>query len=51
VDLASVPEHIRGYGHVRRAHLTTAKTRESVLLAQFRSPQSAPAPIVIKMAV
>ena len=51
VDLAAVPEHIRGYGHVRRAHLTTAKARESALLAQFRSPRPAPAPVAIKMAV
>jgi len=51
VDLASVPEHIRGYGHVRRAHLTTAKARESALLAQFRSPQAPPEPVAIRMAV
>ena len=51
VDLASVPEYIRGYGHVRQAHVKTAKTRESVLLAQFRSPLPAPAPVAIKMAV
>jgi len=51
IDLASVPEHIRGYGHVKEAHLKTAKARESALLAQFRSPQPAPAPVAIKMAV
>jgi indolepyruvate ferredoxin oxidoreductase len=51
VDLASVPEHIRGFGHVRRAHMATAKSRESVLLAQFRSPLPAPAPVAIKLAV
>jgi indolepyruvate ferredoxin oxidoreductase len=51
VDLASVPEYIRGYGHVRLAHLKTAKAREAVLLAQFRSPLPAPAPVAIKMAV
>ncbi len=51
VDLASVPEYIRGYGHVKEAHLKTAKAREAVLLAQFRSPLPAPAPVPIKMAV
>jgi indolepyruvate ferredoxin oxidoreductase len=51
IDLASVPEHIRGYGHVRAAHLKTAKTREAALLAQFRSPRPAPAPVAIKIAV
>jgi indolepyruvate ferredoxin oxidoreductase len=49
VDLASVPEHIRGYGHVRAAHMKTAKTREAALLAQFRSPRPAPAPVVVKL--
>jgi len=47
VDLASVPEHIRGYGHVKEAHLKTAKAREAVLLTQFRSPLPAPAPVPI----
>jgi indolepyruvate ferredoxin oxidoreductase len=51
VDLASVPEHIRGYGHVRAAHLKTAKAREAALLAQFRSPRPAPAPVAVKIAV
>jgi len=51
VDLACVPEYIRGYGHVKEAHLKTAKAREAVLLAQFRSPLPAPAPVPIKMAV
>ena len=50
VELASVPEHIRGYGHVKEAHLKTAKTREAALLAQFRSPLPAPAPVAIRMA-
>jgi indolepyruvate ferredoxin oxidoreductase len=42
-----VPEHIRGYGHVKEAHLKTAKAREAVLLTQFRSPLPAPAPVPI----
>ena len=50
VELASVPEHIRGYGHVKEAHLKTAKTREAALLAAFRSPQGAPKPSVVKVA-
>jgi indolepyruvate ferredoxin oxidoreductase len=49
VDLASIPEYIRGYGHVKAAHLKTAKTREGVLLATFRSAQPAPKPTVVKM--
>jgi indolepyruvate ferredoxin oxidoreductase len=38
VDIARVPEHIRGYGHVKHAHLATAKAREAELLAQWRNP-------------
>jgi indolepyruvate ferredoxin oxidoreductase len=49
VELASVPEHIRGYGHVKHAHLTTAKKREAVLLAAFRSSEPAPKPTVVKI--
>ena len=50
VELASVPEHIRGYGHVKEAHLRTAKTREAALLAAFRSPETAPKPTVVRIA-
>ena len=49
VELASVPEYIRGYGHVKHAHLLPAKKREGVLLDTFRSSQPAPKPTVIKM--
>ncbi|MCE7878138.1 MAG: indolepyruvate ferredoxin oxidoreductase family protein, partial [Betaproteobacteria bacterium PRO3] len=45
VDLASVPEHIRGYGHVKLAHVKDAKARETVLLGEFRAAQ-APSPSV-----
>jgi indolepyruvate ferredoxin oxidoreductase len=51
VELASIPEHIRGYGHVKEAHLKTAKTREAALLAAFRAPTAAPKPAVIKVVV
>ncbi|MEO6264691.1 MAG: indolepyruvate ferredoxin oxidoreductase family protein [Luteimonas sp.] len=37
-EIASIPEHIRGYGHVKQAHLHTAKQRETELLAQWRNP-------------
>jgi indolepyruvate ferredoxin oxidoreductase len=42
VALASVPERIRGFGHVKDAHLKTAKAREAELLAQYRAPTPAP---------
>ncbi|MFQ5468404.1 MAG: DUF6537 domain-containing protein, partial [Kiloniellaceae bacterium] len=38
VELASIPEHIRGYGHIKERHMTEAKARESELLAAFRQP-------------
>ena len=37
VALASIPEQIRGYGHVKDAHLAEAKKREAELLAAFRA--------------
>jgi indolepyruvate ferredoxin oxidoreductase len=37
VALASIPEHIRGYGHVKERHLEDAKAREAQLLARFRA--------------
>jgi indolepyruvate ferredoxin oxidoreductase len=49
VELASIPEHIRGYGHVKEAHIRTAKSRELALLAAFRSPERATPPAVVRM--
>ncbi|WNH54152.1 indolepyruvate ferredoxin oxidoreductase family protein [Stenotrophomonas oahuensis] len=40
VEIASIPEHIRGYGHVKEAHLHAAKAREAALLAQWRNPKA-----------
>ena len=37
-EIASIPEHIRGYGHVKEAHLHKAKAREAELLAKFDAP-------------
>jgi len=36
VELAQVPEHIRGYGHVKDRHVIAARKREAELLAAFR---------------
>jgi indolepyruvate ferredoxin oxidoreductase len=38
VELARLPEQIRGYGHVKERHLREAKRRESALLAALRAP-------------
>jgi indolepyruvate ferredoxin oxidoreductase len=37
VELAQIPEHIRGYGHVKERHLKAAKAKEAELLAAFRT--------------
>ena len=38
VELASIPEQIRGFGHVKARHLKAAREREAELLAAFRRP-------------
>src|SRR3546814_18465242 len=42
VELAAIPEKIRGFGHVKEAHLTTAKACEADLLAALRVPTLRP---------
>ncbi|WP_133479632.1 indolepyruvate ferredoxin oxidoreductase family protein [Cognatilysobacter segetis] len=37
-QIASIPEHIRGYGHVKEAHLEKAKAREAELLREWDNP-------------
>jgi indolepyruvate ferredoxin oxidoreductase len=39
VQLASVPDEIRGYGHVKERNIKTAKALEEKLLQAFRNPQ------------
>ena len=38
VQIASIPEDIRGYGHVKARHLEAAKTKEAKLLEAWRAP-------------
>ena len=40
VEIASIPERIRGFGHVKRRHLDEAKKREAELLAAFRAARA-----------
>jgi indolepyruvate ferredoxin oxidoreductase len=37
VAIASIPEDIRGFGHVKDRHLKTARQKEAELVAEFRS--------------
>ncbi|MEM7224245.1 MAG: indolepyruvate ferredoxin oxidoreductase family protein [Pseudomonadota bacterium] len=41
VELASVPEMIRGYGHIKEANMALAKDHQAALLDAFRNPQAA----------
>ena len=36
-EIAAIPEHIRGFGHVKEAHFAKAKAREAELLARWRT--------------
>jgi indolepyruvate ferredoxin oxidoreductase len=38
VEIASVPEHIRGYGHVKEEHLHKARAKWEELVALWRRP-------------
>ena len=41
VQIASIPEQIRGFGHVKERHLHAAKAQEAKLLEAFRNPKAA----------
>ena len=38
VEIASLPESIRGFGHVKARHLDAARTRERTLMQRFEAP-------------
>ncbi len=40
VEIASIPEHIRGYGHVKARHLDEARQKERELFEQFKAASS-----------
>jgi indolepyruvate ferredoxin oxidoreductase len=39
VQLASLPDDIRGFGHVKDANVAKVRTRWAALLATFRNPE------------
>jgi indolepyruvate ferredoxin oxidoreductase len=49
VELASIPEHIRGYGQVKQRHLKAAKAKEAELVAKYRGakPPSVTQPVKV----
>jgi indolepyruvate ferredoxin oxidoreductase len=40
IKLATIPDDIRGYGHIKDANLVKAKRKEAELLAQWRNPEA-----------
>ncbi|TMH35508.1 MAG: indolepyruvate ferredoxin oxidoreductase family protein [Betaproteobacteria bacterium] len=50
VELAGIPEHIRGFGHVKERHLKAAKAKEAELVASFRAARPAAAAPVMPVA-
>jgi indolepyruvate ferredoxin oxidoreductase len=40
-EIASVPEHIRGFGHVKEHHEKLAREQWTTLLARWRKPEAA----------
>jgi indolepyruvate ferredoxin oxidoreductase len=41
LEIARIPEQIRGYGHVKERHLKTARAQWAAALEAFRHPQAA----------
>jgi indolepyruvate ferredoxin oxidoreductase len=50
VDIASIPDQIRGFGHVKHANVEDAKKREAELRSKLASPVAGPREIRIKAA-
>ena len=40
LEIASLPEQIRGYGHVKERNLAAARTRWTELMGKWRNPQA-----------
>jgi indolepyruvate ferredoxin oxidoreductase len=47
VEIASIPEHIRGYGHVKARHLKDARARQAQLMQEWMDPEGARKPRTI----
>ncbi|MCB4362540.1 indolepyruvate ferredoxin oxidoreductase family protein [Hydrogenophaga taeniospiralis] len=41
LEIANLPEQIKGFGHVKERHLAAARSRWSGLMAQWRQPRTA----------
>jgi indolepyruvate ferredoxin oxidoreductase len=50
VEIASVPSHIRGFGHVKMRNLEQARALEAGLLRRWRAPAGQAIPLPIRVA-
>ena len=41
VEIASLPEHIRGFGHVKAKSIVAAREKRRMLLARYREAETA----------
>ena len=48
IELAALPEQIRGYGHVRERYLAGARKRQAALLEDFRQRRAPSTPLATK---
>ena len=48
IELAAIPDQIRGYGHVRERYLASARPRQATLLEDFRHRRPVSAPVATK---
>ena len=46
VELASLPEEIRGYGHVKARNVEAARSRQAALLARLRGQSPTGAQVI-----
>ena len=49
IELASIPDQIRGFGHVRERYLASARQRQAALLEDFRHRRPVSAPVATKV--
>jgi indolepyruvate ferredoxin oxidoreductase len=45
-EIASIPEFIRGYGHVKEKHLAKALAKQDELMAEWNNPRAVPVQLV-----
>ncbi|MDY0047178.1 MAG: indolepyruvate ferredoxin oxidoreductase family protein, partial [Thauera propionica] len=48
IELAAIPDQIRGYGHVRERYLASARQRQAALLDDFRQRRPVSVPVATK---